>query len=387
MNRKPIIILTILLAIALAGISFYGGSVTYVFLMLVVLVPLSCIIYIGLVIFSIRIYQKSDGRGMTASVPSDFYITLNNEGFFSFSYVRMIFYSSFSTITGLGDDVVYELPPHSSVTRKTGLVCRYRGEYLVGIKELEVKDFLGIFTIRYKIKEPLSVIVAPAMVELAELKTADDNEDFDRDSATDRTEPDISVREYVPGDNARLIHHKASAVMQKPMIRELTGGEKNGVLIVMESDRSGETTEEYLPVENRIIESTLALALYYIRNNIPVDVAYNTDEVNLEPVRTYADYERLYGTMSKYNFREEGSTAKLLDGLCYGAYPHTQREFILVFNDIDAARLDLIRQMNTSYVPVRVYIAKREPGSDRAYGDKDADCIFIGTKAPTEDVL
>ena len=101
MNRKPIIILTILLAIALAGISFYGGSVTYVFLMLVVLVPLSCIIYIGLVLYSIRIYQKSDGRGMTASVPSDFYITLNNEGFFSFSYVRMIFYSSFSTITGL----------------------------------------------------------------------------------------------------------------------------------------------------------------------------------------------------------------------------------------------------------------------------------------------
>ncbi len=387
MNRKPIIILTILLAIALAGISFYGGSVTYVFLMLVVLVPLSCIIYIGLVIYSIRIYQKSDGRGMTASVPSDFYITLNNEGLFSFSYVRMIFYSSFSTITGLGDDVVYELPPHSSITRRTGLVCRYRGEYLVGIKELEVKDYLGIFTIRYKIKEPLSVIVAPAMVELAELKTADDNEDFDRDSATERTEPDISVREYVPGDNARLIHHKASAVMQKPMIRELTGGEKNGVLIVMEADRVGDTTEEYLPVENRIIESTLALSLYYIRNNIPVDVAYHTDEVNLEPVRTYADYERLYGTMSKFNFREEGSTVKLLDGLCYGAYPLTQREFIFVLNDIDAARLDLIKQMNTSYVPVRIYIANREPGSDGAYGDNGADCIYIGTKAPTEDVL
>ena len=387
MNRKPIIILTILLAIALAGISFYGGSVTYVFLMLVVLVPLSCIIYIGLVLYSIRIYQKSDGRGMTASVPSDFYITLNNEGLFSFSYVRMIFYSSFSTITGLGDDVVYELPPHSSITRRTGLVCRYRGEYLVGIKELEVKDYLGIFTIRYKIKEPLSVIVAPAMVELAELKTADDNEDFDRDSATERTEPDISVREYVPGDNARLIHHKASAVMQKPMIRELTGGEKNGVLIVMEADRVGDTTEEYLPVENRIIESTLALSLYYIRNNIPVDVAYHTDEVNLEPVRTYADYERLYGTMSKFNFREEGSTVKLLDGLCYGAYPLTQREFIFVLNDIDAARLDLIKQMNTSYVPVRIYIANREPGSDGAYGDNGADCIFIGTKAPTEDVL
>ena len=387
MNRKPIIILTILLAIALTGISFYGGSVTYVFLMLVVFVPLSCLIYICLVIFSIRIYQKSDGRGMTASVPSDFYITLNNEGIFSFSHVRMIFYSSFSTITGLGDDVVYELPPHSSITRKTGLLCRYRGEYLVGIKELEIKDYFGLFTVRYRIKEPLSVIVAPAMVELAELKTADNSEDHDRDSVTERTDPGISVREYVPGDNARLIHHKASAVMQKPMIRELTGGEKNGVLIVMEADRSGKTPEEYLPVENRIIESTLALALYYIRNNIPVDIAYHTGDMTVESVRTYADYERLYGAMSGFMFREEGSTLKLFDGLCFGTHPLTQREYIFILNDIDASRVDLIRQMNTSYVPVRIYIAKHEPGSDNVYGNEGADCIFIGTKAPTEDVL
>ena len=387
MNRKRIVILTILLAIALAGISFRGGPITYVFLFLVVLIPLSCLVYTGLVIFSLRIYQKTDGRGMTASVPSDFYITLNNEGLFSFSSVRMIFYSSFSTILGLDDAAVYELPPHSSVTRRTQLLCRYRGEYLVGIKEIEVKDYLGLFTVKYRIKEPLSVIVSPAMIELSGLKSRDDKTDFDRDSLADRTQPGITVREYVPGDSTKLLHHKASAVMQKPMVRELAGGEKNGVLIVMEADRRGRTTEEYLPLENRIIESVLALTLYYIRNNIPVDVAYLTDSVRLDAVRDHAGFESLYGVMCGYSFRDEGSTLRLLDGICFGGYDLKPREMIFVFNDIDDARSDLIDRINIAGVPARIYTVSKEPGSEGASVDIRASVIRIGVKAPTEDVL
>lgn len=387
MNRKRIVILTILLAIALVGISFRGGPITYVFLLLVVLIPVSCIVYTGLVIYSLRIYQKTDGRGMTASVPSDFYITLNNEGLFSFSSVRMIFYSSFSSILGLDDAVVYELPPHSSVTRRTQLLCRYRGEYLVGIKEIEVRDYLGLFTVKYKIKEPLSVIVSPAMIELDGLKSAEDKTDFDRDSLADRTQPGITVREYVPGDNTKLIHHKASAVMQKPMVRELAGGEKNGVLLVMEADRRGRTTEEYLPSENRIIESVLALTLYYIRNNIPVDVVYLTDSVRLDAIRDHAGFESLYGVMCGYSFRDEGSTLQLLDGLSMGGYDLKPREMIFVFHDIDGARADLIDRINIAGVPARIYTVSKEPGSENAPDDIRASVIRIGVKAPTEDVL
>ena len=387
MNCKTTVILMIIFAIALTGVSFYGGPVTYVFLSLCVLIPAVCLIYIAFVIFSLKIYQRSDGRGMTASVPTDFYITLKNEGKFSFSSIRMIFYSSFSTITGLDDSTVYELAPGSSVTRKTQLVCRYRGEYLVGIKEIEVRDFLCLFKVTYKIKEPLSVIVAPAIVQLSELKSADNNEDFDRDSIFERTEPDITVREYVPGDNVRLIHQKASAVMQKPMVRQLTGGEKCGILIVMEADRHGTVTEEYLPVENRIIESVLALSLYYIKNNIPVDVVYHTDTIRHIFVRDYAGYDRLYAEMRKYSFRDEGTTVKMLNELSFGPYPLTQREMIFVLFDAGAAKLDLIGKINLSGVPVRVYAVNEEPGKNAGYEMLPEKIIRIGTSAPTEDVL
>lgn len=389
-DKKGILILAALFAASLTGISFYGGPVTWLFFLTVLFTPFTCIIYIIFVIFMIKIYQKADGRGMTASAPSDFYITINNESFFSFSSVRMIFYSSFSNIMGLDDKTVYELPPNSSVTRNTKLVCKYRGEYLVGIKELEVRDFLDLFSVTYRIREPLSVIVAPAMIELSELRNGEDIEDSDIDSRINPAEPDITVREYVPGDNIRLIHHKASAVMQKPMIRELKGGEKDGVLIVMEASRHGILPEEYLPSENRVIESVLALSLYYIRKNIPADIVYRQDALINMPVRTYPDHERLYGIMRTYSFGAETDTLSLLEELSAGGFAYTYRMIIFVLNECGPEEYGLIEKINISRVPVRIYVCSNENDNDlsgEVTGDGNINIIPIGTELPTEDVL
>lgn len=386
MKYKEAILPIALFIIALVGISFFGGPITYVFLWLVILVPLICIIYIFLVIASLKIYQRSDGRDMTASTPSDFYITLNNEGLFSFSSVRIIFYSSFSTVSGLDDSVEYELPPHSSITRHTKLVCRYRGEYEVGIKAIVVRDFLGLFTVKHKIKEPLSVIVSPATVALTGLRSDDDLSDAGRDSRTSMIEPDIPVREYVPGDDVRMIHHKATAVMQKMMVRTRSGIEKSGIAIVMEAERHGEAPEDYLPAENRIIESTLALSLFYMQKNIPVDVIYMTDRMIKEPVAAHADYERLYASMRSYSFGGEGRTALLLDELLKGA-ASDYKILIFVLYTVNDAVLDVIEQTGSSSgTPSRVYIV-REPEDGIAHSSAATDIIVTGTKSPTEEVL
>ncbi len=388
MNNKGVLILTGLFVLALVGISFFGGPVPYIFLWLTVLVPLFCALYICYVIFSLRIYQKTDGRFMVSSTPSDFYITLNNEGLISFSSVRMVFYSSFSSVTGLDDSIVYELPPHTSVTRRTQLLCRYRGEYLVGVKEIIVKDFLGLFTVRYRIKEPLSAVVSPATIRLEGLKSMDEIPSADRDSLINRTEPDIPVREYMPGDDIRLLHYKASAVMQKPMVRERTGVEKNSVAIIMEAGRHGVLPEEYLPAEDRIIGSTLALSLYYAERNIPADVFYRTDRVARETLSCRNDYEKLYEVMRSYVFRDAGDTDRLLDELYISGSAAGYRMLIFILHDIDAAKLDLINKLNVSRAPVRIYSVSGDVTKDaRPSKDRPGDVICIGGDVPLEDVL
>lgn len=388
MKRTHLLILTILLITALVGISFYGGNVTYIFLMLVILVPLSCIVYIFLVIYSLKIYQRSDGRTMVCSSPSDFYITLNNESLFSFSSIRIRFYSSFSTVTGIDEDAVYDLAPHTSITRATKLVCRYRGEYKVGIKELTISDFLGLFTVTFPIKEPLEVIVSPAMIELDSLRLDTDFAGAGKDSFMNPTDADITVREYVPGDDVRLIHHKASAAAQKLMVREKTGIEKTGIAVIMESGRHSDYPEDYLPLENRVIESALALSLYYTKRSIPVDVIYRSAAISREAVRSHADYERLYSLMRSYSFGGEDNTAALLDELYRSGAASGYRMLIFILGSESPDVFELIERMNVTGIPAVIYSAAKEPDEDRALPDETGiPVIRIGTKAATEDVL
>lgn len=387
MSRRNIIILTILFALSLAGISFFSGPVPYIFFWLVILIPAMCAVYIFLVIIFLKIYQRTDGRTMTANEPSSFYITLYNDSIFSFSSIRIIFYSSFSTVSGLDDTTVYELAPHTSVTRQTVLTCRYRGEYLVGIKEIEVRDMLGLFTYRYKIREPLGVIVSPAIVHLESLRGFEDLPDADLASPSLKTIPDIPVREYVPGDDTRLLHHKMSAVMQKPMIRELTGTEKSGVAIFMESERYGTTTEEYLPAENRIIETVLALSLYYTNRSIPVDVFYRTSTLSKVSVGSYAEFEILYEALRGYSFPERGNTFLLLDEAGQtGSVSHNLLIFVL--NRQSAEVTDKITTLTASGIPARIYLVDDNSGYDNvSMPGKNTDIVVMGIDKATEDVL
>lgn len=388
MNRRIAPILIAALFLALLGISFYGGPVTYVFFIIVLLVPLTSLIYVILVIHSLKIYQKTDGRSMVCRSPSDFYITLNNEGWFSFSYLRVIFYSSFSSISGMDDETAYELPPHSSITRKTQLVCKYRGEYKVGIKQIVVRDHFGLFSVTYNIREPLTVIVAPAIVHLSELKSGELFSDADRDKLRERVTPDIPVREYVPGDDVRLLHWKASAAMQRLMVHEKTGEEKSGIALIMDPERCGNKPEDYLPGENKIMECTLALALYYMEQNIPVDVLYRTDTLQKNPVGKPADFEALYDIMQGYHFLEENSVIKLMADMLDGGEAGEYRLFIFVLHRYGADEELWARKINTSHVPVRVYLIG-DVGEHEASGpeDRETELIPVGAKEITEGAL
>lgn len=374
-------IIPALFILSLVGISNFGGPVTWGFFFVVLSIPLMCFSYIFAVMMSLRIYQKPEGRSMVSGCPSPFTITLQNEGWFSFSSLRIIFYSSFSTISGIEDSTVYEIPPHSGVRKETQLVCRYRGEYSVGIKKIVVGDFLGLFYLTYPIKEPLTVIVAPAMVNLQELRDAVTDEDTTRDSLVNRTRPDIPVREYFPGDELRFINWKASALMQKLMVRETIGEGKDGIALILEPRRFGKTTEEYLPPENKIIECVLALSLYYIGKNIPVDVFYGPLSPNMRALRSHGDVEQLYSDMTSYSFREEGKLAGIMPergGL--SGY----RELGLITERFGNEEYALMEEMNTEHLPLRVYLIEGEAETELPRGMK---VIPIGAGDALTEVL
>ncbi len=386
MNKKRLALLIIAFIISLIGISFYGGAITYVFFWIVTLIPAVCILYIICVAASLRIYQRTDGRDMVCGSPSEFYITLQNETWFSFSSLRLCFYSSFSTITGLEDGVCIELPPHSSLLQKTGLICRYRGQYDIGVKKIIIDDFLGLFSYSYSIREPLNVIVSPAMISISELHYVENALASSHDSQANLTEPDIPVREYIPGDDTRFLNWKTSAAMQKLMIREKKGEEKNGIAIIMEPKRHGNTIEEYLPPENKMIVLLLALSFYYIENNIPTDIF-----TGLSQKITVADaaaFDALYELMRIYQFEESAGLKEMLSELYGKGSLVDYKMLIFILQDHTADIFECIETINTDHVPARIYIIGNNIRLPIAKNvRRETETLLIGTESPLEGVL
>ena len=389
MKNKGVLILASLFILSLIGISFYGGPVTYVFFFSVLLVPVISYLYILCVIISLKIYQRTDGRDMVSGTASDFYITLQNEGLFSFSSLRIIFYSSFSEISEIDDGVVYELPPHSSILKRTKLLCRYRGEYNVGVEKIVVGDFLGVFFVTYRIREPLSVIVSPAIVHLSDIGDSRMMIDSDRDDPRKKTEPDIPLRDYVDGDDIRFINWKATSLMQKLMVRESHGEEKSGVIIVMDPGRSGRDISEYLPVENKVIELVLALSVYFMESNIPVDVLFDNGEPEKLMIRNAGDYEALYADMKGFHFREDAG----LDSLCSDdserAGLEGYRMMILICRQNPDSLSEYAQMLRADEVPLRIYMVSKDTDIISTVDDRSGrvEVISVGTEPLSEVAL
>lgn len=266
------IIFGILWVLSVVGISFYGGPVSYGLFLMITFIPVISFIYIFYVFFSYRIYQEIGSKNLTSDQGVPYYITLQNEKRLLFSSIRVRFYSSFSRIEGINDGEEYELAPGEGIRLETQLICKYRGEYLVGVKKVMITDLFRLFCISFNNPEPLRVVVKPDMSKINGLK-----ELFSAEEVTEnrnlKDSLDVISSVYYPGDDPKRINWKLSAAMDELYVRRETGEEKKGILIIPDTCRYTKNEYEYIPAEDSILRAVLSLSRYYVSNNIPVTLA------------------------------------------------------------------------------------------------------------------
>ena len=352
------LILAALWILSLVCISFYGGPISYGFFAVITLIPVICLIYLLLVLARFKIYQHFESKDIVSNHKTPFYFTLQNEDLFAFCAVRVNFYSDFSTIHGLRDDVEYELLPKDSIKKETVLVCKYRGEYFVGIKSVTLRDFLCLFKITYKNPEPLRVTVVPNIIRLADLRNIDIDILSQRETLRAGTDPDVLVRKYVQGDDIRHISWKQSARVGEPMVRRFIGEEKTGIALITDPTRLSDKDSEYLPVENRILEISIALTLFMEEKRIPVSV-YERDTVIKEtPVNGPAEFDSFYTKISTFSFRDDIDRASLFAEFSRISGIYEKRTVFFVTALLDDALLKMCRQLNQNDTEAFVYLVK-----------------------------
>ncbi len=383
--RRNRVIFLILWILSLIGISVRGGTVTYGLFFLLSLLPVISLLYIVLVILTFKVYQRVEGREIICNRKAVFYFSLQNESPFLFSGVKAEFFSSFFTISGISDGTEYELAPKSGIRKRTDMICHYRGEYEVGIRRLIVQDYLRLFSIPYRNREPYIALVKPDIVQLSDIRNAKLMIGTMEDAA-ERTEPDLLSREYVNGDDVRLINWKTSAATNRLMVRERTGERQQGVGIVFEPERCSDKKEIYLPVENKILEAVIALTLYLSRQGIPVSVYFSKKETEEMHVDRENGFEELYAAASEFRFRETGTAKLLYEELLQRSVLYEKKAVFFIVNRWDAALFTLADRLSLGNVSVVVYLISDEE-QEKIREHSKVKVIRIATDADLTEVM
>ncbi|MBP5282086.1 MAG: DUF58 domain-containing protein [Lachnospiraceae bacterium] len=359
MKRNRLIFL-ILWILSLVGISFFGGPVSYGFFALLTLLPLVSLVYLLFVFWFFRIYQELDGKHLVADQTVPFYFTLMNEYFFGFAGIRVRFFSSFSTISGLDDAVEYELLPQTGITKQTNLVCKYRGEYEVGIKTVEIQDYFQLIRIAYHNRETLRVIVKPNLVELQEFQSENLAQAMSRYTMSSDTELDVLVRKYEPGDDPRQINWSASARSGELLVRNRVGQEREGVGILMGTKRFGKEMQEYLPIENKMLELTLAVVLFFAKKNIDVHAYYVQNGLLEKNISGLKSFEEFYEGLSAVEFKEEAEETQLMALAASKQELFRCKSVFIVLHEMSAEALNLAHLLHENNVSTVIYLVQDE---------------------------
>ncbi|MCR5322364.1 MAG: DUF58 domain-containing protein [Lachnospiraceae bacterium] len=293
--RRNRLIYYVLCISAIVLASFYGGPISYSILFGLILITPVSFAYLLIVYWFFRLYQVVQGKHITAFEPVPYYFVLKNEYLLNFCHIKTSMYSTFSYVEKMPETKEYELLPNESARYDTKLICRYRGNYRVGIKDITITDYLKLFSITYHVPEPIDVMVKPRIIELPSLNVENDpvRSSFKENYKLSQNY-DAAVRDYVPGDQPKGIHQKLSAKTGKLKSRLTYGEERQGIAIFLDTDRISDNEYEFIPVENKCLEIVLALADYYAKRSIVSTLKfYNLSSSGAETHSQASDLEEI----------------------------------------------------------------------------------------------
>ena len=336
--------------LSLAGISLKGGPVTYGLFTFFSLLPLLSLLYLFAVFLAFKVYQHLEGRDLVAHHPHPFLFILENETFFPFSSVKVNLFSDYSRISGQDDGAEYELLPHTGIRNEATLLCKYRGEYEVGVKSIEITDFLRLFRIRYKNPGTVKARVKPDIIRLDELKNVETHLLANVDSPQSDASVDAVVRDYVPGDDARFIEWKASARSGNLKTRLRTGETQKGVGILMGTERSTQDASVYLPVENKLIETAIALSRYFSSDHTPVTLGFLTSSFKKLTADSPEKFADCYETLSSLVFTDLQKEEDMLKEAGRDPAFFRNRIVFIVIKELTEEAVSLVSQLNRANV-------------------------------------
>lgn len=312
------LIVLLLISGALTFCSFYGKSSSYGILWFVIGLPVVSGIYTLYIYSKFKIYQTIDKKIVVKGEQVPYKFILSNEDYVSFTNIRVAFSSDVATVKDVDADRIYCLAPHEKIDVETTLSCKYRGEYKAGIKKVFITDWLGIFKVSFPTVTILNMRVLPRVEEInnPELISMDiEAKDASVMPPVKQDNLDIDMRKYVAGDSLKIIHWKASAKKHELMSRKYYDVKKTEAVFVLDLQKVKYEGIKKLAVEDKVLETILSIAKYYVNNRKPFHIIYEQDSINSIVISDKKGFDEFYNCCISLKFNAKRSVSEIIKAM------------------------------------------------------------------------
>lgn len=348
--KKNRILYLVLLILSLTFVYFYGGKIPYMLFYTALILPVISAVYTLVIFFRFKYVQETDKKFVVKGDKVSFTFNFVNEDFILYPFINVTFCGAEAIFSNQIQTRSFSVAPFRQKKYSFELTCNYRGSYNIGIKSVEIMDFLGIFKLSYSVPEPKYITVYPRIVPLDRfyLKTVFLSETNSVLNSWFKNSTTISdIKEYEYGDSLKKIHWKATAKTGKLMVKNFQNTSEACVSLFLDLRNNLYSFEQNTIIEDKVIESAVSVVHYCISNWMPVNLVYfdNGKIVNLE-VKNPLDFEEIYKVFSKISFDEKVEIKDILDVYMQNSIDHTS--MVIFTSNLDYDLYDKLYKIKSS---------------------------------------
>jgi hypothetical protein len=352
----------ILLILSTVFVYFYGGTVPFMIFYVVLILPAASFIYTLIIFYRFKYFQEIDKKFIIKGDRINYIFTISNEDFLFYPYLHVTFFGSKTIFNEQFKKINLSLLPHKEMTYTFELYCRYSGNYEIGVEKIEIGDFLGIFKFTYKVPFPLSIIVYPRIIVLERFRLKTDFTSESYSSSLNRHEETgilEDVRKYAYGDTLKKVHWKLSAKLNEIMIKQFQSTTESSALIIPDFKKNDYTIEQNTVIEDKILESTIAVINYCLNNWIPISlICYSKETLEIKAGNP-TDFSDVYNNVSQIRFAHTLRISDIAD--VYVKNATAKSNLILCTADIDYSLYNVIYYASLSgFNTIVIYISPEE---------------------------
>ena len=260
---KNRIVYVLVLVVVVQFVYIYEHEMTYVALYAVATLPL---VSLGVAVslrHSFVIRERLSTHILTKGEGLHYSLYVANRSFLPCSGLLVSFWTDEIGLNTNIQDTLISIPPLQSYTLEFDIEPKYRGSYAVGVREIVIYDFLGLFRLRQRYESSQDFMVNPRIVEKPNIYPymRAPRESANQYSFNEDHSMVSELRKYHPTDGFKKIHWKASAKKGELISKMFRNTESESLSIFVDNTRRGTAHEHILKLEDEMVESIVSVLL------------------------------------------------------------------------------------------------------------------------------